>query len=70
MLNMNNSPQIGKQIINILETVLKQNYFEFENNIYQPNKGVSMGSPISGLIAKIFLQNIENTILMICGKHT
>jgi hypothetical protein len=61
MLNKENSPQITKQIINILKTILKQNYFEFQNNIYQPDKGVSMGSPISGTIAEIFLQNIENT---------
>jgi hypothetical protein len=61
MLNKENRPQITKQIINILKTILKQNYFEFQNNIYQPDKGVSMGSPISSTIAEIFLQNIENT---------
>jgi hypothetical protein len=33
-----------------------QNYFQFDNNFYQPNKGVAMGSPISGLVAETFLQ--------------
>ena len=61
MLNKENSPQITKQIITLLEAILKQNYFEFQDNIYQPEKGVSMGSPISGTMAEIFLQYIENT---------
>jgi hypothetical protein len=49
-----------KQIITILHTILKQNYFEYQDTIYHPSKGVAMGSPISGTIAEIFLQHIEN----------
>ena len=55
--------QVTKQIITLLETILQQNYFSFENNLYQPEKGISMGSPISNTIAEIFLQHIENTHL-------
>jgi retron-type reverse transcriptase len=55
--------QITKQIITLLETILQQNYFSFENNLYQPEKGISMGSPISNTIAEIFLQLLENTYL-------
>jgi hypothetical protein len=54
MLKRENRPQITKQIITILEAILKQNYFEFQSNIYQLDKGVSMGSLISGTIAEIF----------------
>jgi len=54
-----NSPQITQQTITLLQAILKQNYFAFENKIYQPEKGVSMGSPISNIIAEIFLQNLE-----------
>jgi hypothetical protein len=61
MLIKGNNTQITKQIINLLEIILKQNYFSFQNNIYQPEKGVSMGSPISRTIAEIFLQHTENT---------
>jgi hypothetical protein len=60
LLNKENNTQITKQIITLLEATLKQNYFEFQNNIYQPKKGVAMGSPISGKMAEIFLQHIEN----------
>jgi hypothetical protein len=34
-----------------------------QNNIYQPNKGIVMGSSISGIIAEIFLQSHENAHL-------
>jgi hypothetical protein len=47
----------------LLETILGQNYFTFQNQIYQPHKGVAMGSPISGTIAEIFLQQLENLTL-------
>jgi hypothetical protein len=39
---------------------MAQNYFSFQNTIYHPNKGIAMGSPISGTMAEIFLQLIEN----------
>jgi len=42
-----------------LDTILKQNYFAFDDNIYQPEKGISMGSPITNIIAEIFLQDLE-----------
>jgi hypothetical protein len=38
-----------------MKTVLYQNYFIFSCNIYQPTKGIAMGSPVSGIIAEIFL---------------
>jgi hypothetical protein len=61
MLLKENSTQITKQIMTLLEATLQQNYFAFQNNIYQLEKGVSMGSPISGTVAEIFLQQLENT---------
>jgi hypothetical protein len=47
---------ITEQIITLLETILQQNYFSFQNSIFRPEKDVSMGSPISGIITEIFLQ--------------
>jgi len=63
ILLKHNDTQVTKQIITSLETILQQNYFSFENNLYQPEKGISMESPVSNKIAKIFLQHIENTHL-------
>ena len=55
----------------LLETVLQQNYFSFQNNTYQPAKGILVGSPISNTVAEIFLQHLENTHLkhILESKH-
>ena len=50
-------------MITLLEVTFQQNYFSLCNNIYQPVKGVSMGSPISNTVAEIFLQDLEDTHL-------
>jgi len=47
----------------LIQTILNQNYFSFQNKIYRQEKGVSMGSPISNTIAEIFLQNVEQLYL-------
>jgi hypothetical protein len=59
-LLQNNDAQITHQIFSLLRQSY-QNYFTSQQNIYQPNQGMSMGSPISSLIAKIFLQQYEET---------
>ena len=51
----NNSEHTTKQMITLLEVTLQKNYFSFCNNIYQPEKGVSMGSRISNIVVEIFL---------------
>jgi retron-type reverse transcriptase len=61
LLFEHNEEQITTQILMLLESVLQQNYY-FQNT-YQPEKGVSMGSPISNTVAEIFLQYLENTYL-------
>jgi len=49
-LNKNeNDKETTKQIIRIIQSIIEQNYFQYNDIYYQPNKGVAMGSPISGL---------------------
>ena len=55
-----NDQQTTNQICTMLRTILGQNYFTFQDHCYQPNKGVAMGSPLSGIIAEIFLQHLED----------
>jgi hypothetical protein len=60
MLKDNNvNGQITKEIVNLLETTLHQNYFHYNGNYYKPKTGIAMGSPLSGIIGEIFLQNLE-----------
>jgi hypothetical protein len=40
---------------------MNQNYFQYEGQIFQPQKGIAMGSPISGTMAEIYLQYLETT---------
>jgi hypothetical protein len=40
---------------------MNQNYFQYEGQIFQPQKGIAMGSPTSGTMAKIYLQYLEAT---------
>jgi hypothetical protein len=70
-LLIHNDKQTTNQIITLLETILGQNYFAFQNQIYQPDKGVAMGSPISGTIADVFLQQLEKTHIkhLMDSKH-
>jgi len=44
------SKEEKEQIIPILETILQQNYFQYNNLYYIPTKGVAMGSPLSGTL--------------------
>ena len=62
-LAKNNNKHTTSQIMTLLEIVFKQNYFSFRDQMYQPDKGVAMGSTISGTMAEIFLQHLEETVI-------
>jgi hypothetical protein len=50
---------IKEQLIQMLDTIMEQNYFQYNNQYFKPEKGIAMGSPISGTLAEIYLQLIE-----------
>jgi hypothetical protein len=47
----NNINTITKQTLHLLTVILKQNYFQYNNQFFKPEKGIAMGSPISSTIA-------------------
>jgi len=59
----NNSKDVMEQLLNIIKTVIQQNYFQYKDTFYQPVKGIAMGSPLSGTIAEIYLQYVEETYI-------
>jgi hypothetical protein len=63
LLLEHNNKHITKQIISLLDIILQQIYLTSQTNIYHPEKGISMGSPISGIVAEIFPQHSENSHL-------
>ena len=60
-LNSNpNTGNMNKQILNLLNTLMEQNYFQYDNHFYKPHERIAMGSPISGMLAELYLLYIEN----------
>ena len=41
----------------------------FQEKIYQPDKGIAMGSPISGTIAELFLQHLQQIYIKTPHRH-
>jgi hypothetical protein len=58
-----------EQTLYLLETILKQNYFQYNNRYYQTNKGIAMGSPISSTLAEIYLQYLEEMYVKHCLEN-
>ena len=58
LLLKSNATQITQQIITVMKIILSYSYFTFQNKIYQPEKGVSMGTAISSTVTEILLQHL------------
>jgi hypothetical protein len=56
----NNNNQLNQQILSMLNKIIKENYFQYESQMFQPKKGIAMVSAISGFLAQIYLQQLEN----------
>lgn len=57
-LNKETRDEIGR----ILESCLNQNFCTFNDVVYEIKKGLPIGSPISPLMAEIFMDHIENIV--------
>lgn len=49
-----------KELITMLKTVLEQNYFIFNDSYYIQEDGLAMGSPLSSIMAEVYLNHVEN----------
>jgi hypothetical protein len=47
----------------MLTTILHQDFFQFNNRIYQQKEGLPMGAPFSPILAGTYIQNIEHNII-------
>jgi hypothetical protein len=64
--NNKNNKELNEQTLHILNTITKQNYFQYEEQIFQPQKGIAMGTPISGTMAEIYLNYLETIYIKHC----
>jgi hypothetical protein len=63
--------QISREIILMINTILDQNYFKFNNQIFQQIEGLRMGAPTTSILSEVFLQYIEhiNTVNILSKFH-
>ena len=47
------------QIANLFDFVLRSTYFQCNGSIYEQREGAAMGSPISGVIANLYMETFE-----------
>ena len=45
-----------QDITRIAQTLLRQNYFRFRDNIYIQNEGLAMGATTSSILSEVYLQ--------------
>jgi hypothetical protein len=59
----NTGKEIEQEIIKLTEVILKQNYFQFNDNVYTQTKGLTMGASTSSVLSEIYLQFLEYTTI-------
>ena len=46
----------------------KNVHFTFDNQVYQQDDGIAMGSPLRPVLASIFIVELENRIILTLGN--
>jgi DNA integrity scanning protein DisA with diadenylate cyclase activity len=54
---------VEQEIIKLTRIVLKQNYFQFNCNIYTQTNGMAMRTPTSSVLSVIYLQYLEHSAI-------
>jgi hypothetical protein len=44
-----------------MNTILEQNYFQYDQKYYKQTDGLAMGAPTLAILAEIYIQNMEHT---------
>ena len=50
----------------LLETCLKTTYFIYQQDYYEQTEGAAMGSPVSPVVANIFMEHVKEEALRTC----
>ena len=52
-------PNTPTQIADLLNFVLRYTYFQYNGSIYEQKDGAAMGSPVSAVIANLYMEEFE-----------
>ena len=55
----NRTPLSPNQILELLKFCLETTYFSFKGNFYKQTHGAAMGSPVSPIVANIYMESFE-----------
>jgi hypothetical protein len=68
--NQNINDDNQKEIIHTLDTIMEQNYFQFQQKYFKQTEGLAMGAPTSSILAEEYIENMEHKqIDQILLKH-
>jgi hypothetical protein len=59
--HQNITKQTKQELLLITKTIIKQNYFCFQNHIYKQRESLGMCAPTSAIFSEIYLHYIEHT---------
>ena len=63
------TPLSAAEITDLLEVCLASNYFSFRGKYYRLADGVAMGSPVSSVVANLFMEDLEEVAIRTAGQH-
>ena len=56
-------------IVSLLEFCLRSTYFTFKGRYYEQTEGAAMGSPISPIVANLFMEDLETRAISLHRIH-
>ena len=57
------TPLSPKQILDLLDILLRTTYFKFNGDFYQQTDRAAMGDPTSATVSEIYMQSLEATAI-------
>ena len=62
------SPLSVDEVVMLLEICLTSTYFSFQEKYYRLTDGVAMGSPVSSVVANLFMESLEEKAMNTAGS--